>query len=304
MSLLPYILFNEDPLNSKKPDPDFEYESECAKECGFQTLLFSYEDLIRTGNAKSLDKLISATGQQPVIYRGWMLKPSVYEKLYSLLAQKNYCLINSPEQYKTCHYLPESLPFIKDHTPLTVFEKISGENNLEKVIERCAVFGNRAITIKDYVKSEKHHWETACFVPAACGKDKLRSSILRFMELRGSELNEGIVVREYVKLKDLAIHSKSGMPLAEEYRLFFINGHLLDAFNYWEEGDYAAEKPQLENFINVGEKIPSNFFTMDVAKKEDGSFIIMELGDGQVSGVPEAADKRKFFESIRKLYHS
>jgi hypothetical protein len=31
---------------------------------------------------------------------------------------------------------------------------------------------------------------------------------------------------------------------------------------------------------------------MDIAKKENGDWIILELGDGQVSGLPDNADKR------------
>ena len=40
----------------------------------------------------------------------------------------------------------------------------------------------------------------------------------------------------------------------------------------------------------------SNFLTMDVAQKKDGNWIIMELGDGQVSGLPDNADKVFFIK--------
>ena len=32
-------------------------------------------------------------------------------------------------------------------------------------------------------------------------------------------------------------------------------------------------------------KLESNFVTIDIARREDGKLIIMELGDGQVSGI-------------------
>ena len=34
-------------------------------------------------------------------------------------------------------------------------------------------------------------------------------------------------------------------------------------------------------------RIGSNLVTMDIARKEDGSLMIMELGDGQVSGLQQ-----------------
>lgn len=38
---------------------------------------------------------------------------------------------------------------------------------------------------------------------------------------------------------------------------------------------------------SVAAKVRSNFVTIDVARKEDGTLIIMELGDGQVSGLQQ-----------------
>ena len=37
----------------------------------------------------------------------------------------------------------------------------------------------------------------------------------------------------------------------------------------------------------MAEKIKSGFATMDLARREDGELIIMELGDGQVSGLQQ-----------------
>ncbi|MBL3657241.1 ATP-grasp domain-containing protein [Fulvivirga sediminis] len=46
--------------------------------------------------------------------------------------------------------------------------------------------------------------------------------------------------------------------------------------------------------------IKSNFFTMDVAKKTNGDWIIMELGDGQVAGLPDNADKEEFYHNLKQ----
>lgn len=83
------------------------------------------------------------------------------------------------------------------------------------LLEKTKVFGQKPVILKDYVKSEKHDWETACFVVNASDTDKLKKSITKLVELRDKYLNEGIAVREFIELNNLTIHSKSGMPLTE-----------------------------------------------------------------------------------------
>ena len=39
---------------------------------------------------------------------------------------------------------------------------------------------------------------------------------------------------------------------------------------------------------------------MDVAKKKDGDWIIMELGDGQVAGLPDNADRNEFYNNLKE----
>ena len=69
-------------------------------------------------------------------------------------------------------------------------------------------------------------------------------------------------------------------------------------FNYWDEGSYGETKPEIEEFIKLAKKIDSNFFTMDIAKKKNGKWIIMELGDGQVAGLPDNADTFEFYYNL------
>ncbi len=44
----------------------------------------------------------------------------------------------------------------------------------------------------------------------------------------------------------------------------------------------------------------SRFFTMDVAKRIDGKWMIIELGDGQVAGLPEKVDIIDFYQALLK----
>lgn len=294
-----YILFCESPFESNKVDEDFEDQFISAKESGFDTLLFSFDDLtsedrfsFATKRIRPSDKLVT------VIYRGWMLTPKQYLILYNDLLSKNYKLINSVVEYQNCHYLPDSLRFIEHRTPKTVHEKLINKGSIDLLIEKSKVFGQKPIILKDYVKSEKHDWETACFVPDASDSEKLKQSINKLVELRDKYLNEGIVVREFIELNDLTIHSKSGMPLTEEYRLFFCNKKLVGIYDYWEEGEYNLTKPDTAEFEEIAKSIDSIFFSMDIARQKNGELIIIELGDGQVAGLPDKTNRIDYYKKL------
>jgi hypothetical protein len=285
------ILFCEDVLKPNTVDEAFLEEYENAKINGFNIFLYNYEEK-STRKIKSIDKI------EEIIYRGWMLNQNQYELLYNDLLLKNYKLINTPAEYINCHYLPNSLQFINDFTPKTIFQKIENEESINILIEKAKIFFGKSVIIKDYVKSEKHYWETACFVEKSDDTEKLKQSINNFIKLREDTLNEGIVIREFVELKKLTNHSKSGMPLSEEYRLFFFKNELLCIYNYWEEGIYSNKFLDTDIFEVIAKKIGSNFFTMDIAKDKNGKNVIIELGDGQVSGIPGNESKYDFYKKL------
>nr|WP_232773566.1 ATP-grasp domain-containing protein [Brevibacillus sp. AF8] len=97
-------------------------------------------------------------------------------------------------------------------------------------------------------------------------------------------------------------HSQSNMPLSQEYRVFFLDGEPMYMENYWEEGQYDETLPDLKPFLEVAKKIKSRFFTMDIAKLENGSWTILELGDAQVSALPEQADRFEFFTRLKRNF--
>ena len=74
----------------------------------------------------------------------------------------------------------------------------------------------------------------------------------------------------------------------------------MTVYKYWDEGDYQNVEPIVEGFEEIIPKIKSNFFTMDIAKRKNGNWIIVELGDGQVAGLPDNADKDEFYDELKK----
>lgn len=54
-------------------------------------------------------------------------------------------------------------------------------------------------------------------------------------------------------------------------------------------------------FIEIASKVRSRFFTMDVAQQTDGQWIIVELGDGQVAGLPDESEAPEFYRQLAAI---
>lgn len=296
------ILFCSDPLNDKAVDMEYEHEFECARKLGLDVHLISLEALLDGELLRAAKRVPTFEAPEIFIYRGWMLKPSDYEQLYHALRKKKAILINSPAEYKNGHYFPYFYEAIQSSTPHSVWVEMEElENGLDVLFEKMRIFENKPVMIKDYVKSRKHEWEDACFIPDASDKQKVQFVVQNFIDRQGSELNGGIVVREFVQLEQISKHPKSGMPLSNEYRLFFLHHRLIACTEYWDEATYQEGAPDLEFFHALARGVTSRFFTMDIAKTACGEWTVIEIGDGQVSGLPSHANTEYFYRSLMEL---
>jgi hypothetical protein len=294
------LLFCSDQLAPRSPDPAYEAEVTVADQLNMPYALLDFEALVYDGDAaRAVRRVPSQAIPTPAIFRGWMLTPAQYSQLYEALADRGVSLVNDPAAYRHCHYLPEWYPLLADLTPKSVW--LAVEAALAPEARRAALqpFGNQPLLLKDFVKSRKHEWLEACYIPSALDDPVVERVIRRFVELQGPDLNEGLVFREFVALEPLGQHSKSAMPLTKEFRLFFLDGSLCFATAYWDEGDYQGALPPLDLFLAPAQRVQSRFFTMDVARGVDGRWLVIELGDGQVSGLPENADLLAFYTSIQ-----
>ncbi len=295
------IIFCSEPFLPAKPDSTYEKEVVASAKVGLVSDLINYEALVDQGKRSAAVRRVRAVEPPELaIYRGWMLTPEQYSVLFAALSERNLILINTPEQYKHCHYLPDSYSVIEHFTPPSVFLPYDEGFNIERVVELLAPFGDRPVVLKDYVKSRKHEWGEACFIPSASDRVAVEKVVNHFLELQGEEINGGLVFRQYVEFEPLARHSKSGMPLTKEFRIFFVAGKPVYSLAYWEEGDYRGVMPPKGLFADVARRVNSRFFTMDVAQGKGGDWMIVELGDGQVAGLAEHADVEQFYRNLKR----
>ncbi|MBN1562591.1 MAG: ATP-grasp domain-containing protein [Anaerolineae bacterium] len=283
------------------------YASEAAvcKSAGLNCALISYEALVYEQQpAQAVQYINEQTEPTLGLYRGWMLRPEQYTQLFDVLAAKGITLINTPAAYQHTHYLPESYDIIVSATPRSVWLPLANpaevdDTVLDDIMARLAPFGDRPVIVKDYVKSQKHYWHQACFIPAASDRDGVARVVRRFLALQGDDLNVGLVFREYVELEPLTTHAQSGMPLNKEFRVFVLDGEPILVTEYWTEGNYQNLVPSLAPLQDLMRSVKSRFFTMDVAQQQNGDWLVIELGDAQVAGLPERADPHAFYEAIK-----
>lgn len=292
------VLFCSDPRDRRRPDDQYADEAAVADRLAIPWAAVDH-DAVERGDT---DRAVRLVPEQPHpvvgLYRGWMMTVEQYGQFYRASEARGVRLVNDPAAYRHCHHLPESYPAIEGRTPRTIWLPGHGAFDLDAVMNLLRPFGNVPIILKDYVKSQKHAWAEACFIPSAADRVQVERVVRRFLDLQGPDLAGGLVFREFIEFEPVGRHPRSGMPLTLEYRIFFLDGQPLLVTPYWEGVAYEGDGPPIEQFTWLAGKVRSRFFTMDVAKKRDGDWLVVELGDGQVAGMPDDADVEAFYRGL------
>lgn len=278
------VLFPADYFDQNKPDDNFIKEYVAASENNLNVLLFSYDTFLEEEKLRLKgDTSLTCT----VIYRGWMLKPEKYAELYEKLQNVDLQLITTPSEYKRMHSFPEIYPeLIEDTAPMIVYddpEKIDYEQ-IRKTFRKCMV--------KDYVKSVKGTDFPKC-ISTEIGEDEFRSLIRKFLSYRGNLYTGGICIKEFLELKRYG-------EKTNEYRVFYCNNQAITISRNSGQPEYLPEPP--EALIQKYSNLNSPFYTVDYAETADGSWKIIEAGDGQVSGLSDFQNAESFYRKLSLIY--
>ncbi len=84
-----------------------------------------------------------------------------------------------------------------------------------------------------------------------------------------------------------------------EYRAFFMKGQLVTVSRNSNQSDKCPFVPN--NFVEKLTGLKSSFYTVDFAELDNGMWIIIEVGDGQVSGLSPSQYVFKFYDEIRNI---
>lgn len=140
--------------------------------------------------------------------------------------------------------------------------------------------------VKGRTNSRKSKWNTLMYA-----KDK--STAFKI----GSELSndpiigeQGLIYRKYVPLETFEI-GINGQPFTNEWRLFYYKGKLLSYGYYWSQAEDANSHYLSLKGIEFADEVANiakdytNFFVLDIARTEKGDWILVEVNDGQMSGL-------------------
>ena len=279
------ILFPSSYFSMEKVDEDLQKEYDAVLSTGlFDVALFGYDKFVNE------DKLIVKDVPEKMrlaVYRGWMLKPDQYKKLYEKLMDKNIRLITKPDEYERMHIFPNVYEYVKDDTAKMKIYPLNEELDIDKIKKSFNRF-----MVKDFVKSVK-----GTDFPKYFDKDTSKEDFDKWMkvfyEYRGSLLTGGICIKEYLDLK--RYDNKTN-----EYRVFYINHEIASVCRNSGQGNFTPEVP-LE-LIKKYRFLDSPYYTIDYAELDDGSFKIIEAGDGEVSGLSDNQDYEQYFRALFQCF--
>jgi hypothetical protein len=208
-----------------------------------------------------------------------------YKELEQDLKSNGSLLINSYDQHT---YIADIMNYYRDIEAFT-----------PKTFETWANLPEGKYVVKGRTNSRKFRWNTHMF---ANNKQDLIEVVRRLLDDEFIA-DQGLIVREYVPLRQID-EGLNGLPISNEYRLFFYKDQLLCSGFYWASHfNTFTNIPQdgLE-FAKKIAKIVSkntNFFVMDVAEKADGGWIVIELNDAQMSGL-SLCDPEVLYSNLKK----
>lgn len=175
--------------------------------------------------------------------------------------------------------------YLKDYTPETWFEY---------EFQHCKIDG--PFVIKGACNSRKHQWNTHMFAQDR-GELTNVASLLANDPLIGPQ---GLIYRKYIPLKEIERCPIYGQPFVNEWRFFFYKENLLTYDYYWTNCNAPEKFSITQDAIDLAKEIAAicsdhtNFFVLDLAEKADGGWILIEVNDGQMSGLSNNCPKKLY----------
>jgi ATP-grasp domain, R2K clade family 3 len=275
------LLFPSDPLNPRHADPHFVQEYVAARELDRATALLDH-DLAAGGDAAGAVSKVPAGAD--AVYRGWMLRCEDYAAVAIALGARGTTLRTGPDQYRRAHELPGWYASLEEFTPASAWTE--GPSRDEFDVVRTSM-GSGPAVLRDYTKSMKHYWHEAMFIPEIADADAAWEVAARFLELRADSFVGGLVLRRFEAFT------------GAEVRTWWVNGHCALTTAHPDTPDGSPiEGPDTGPIRDAVAGLDLPFVTVDFAKRRDGVWRVVELGDGQVSDRPASTTASEFIAAL------
>ena len=216
-----------------------------------------------------------------------------YEELENDVEAVGGMLINSYNHHRYVAHLPYWYHSVSDFTPKTFFRFADADSD-----------GTYPFVLKGTTNSRKNLWKTHMFASNKEEMEKVWENLLNDSMIGEQE----IVFREYEKFKSYGV-AIGDLPITKEFRIFMYGDKVLARGFYWASHPEVIEehKPdtneipdELINSISAAVKGHINFWVMDVAQREDGVWRLVELNDGQMSGL-SCVNSDELYSNLAKV---
>ncbi|HEY1178071.1 MAG TPA: ATP-grasp domain-containing protein [Phytomonospora sp.] len=281
---MPAAIFCRDPLTPGKADPHFAPAAAAFREAGAAVALIDHDALVAGDAAGAVRRV--PVGLGAAWYRGWMVTAAQYRALSKALEGRGCVLLTDAAAYRTAHELPGWYPGFAEVTPASGWLPHTPGEPLTGLDAIAASLGTTAAIVKDHVKSCKHEWDTACFVPDVTDGAALHRVASAFVGLRGDDLAGGVVLRAF---EDFVPPADGG----GEARVWWLDGEPV-AVTAHPDTPANRPEPDLGAVRGPVSRLPARFVTTDMALRTDGVWRVVEVGDGQVSDLRQGADLGAF----------
>ncbi|MFD9844066.1 ATP-grasp domain-containing protein [Streptomyces parvus] len=281
------FLFCADPLRASRPDPQFADDLAAARAAGGRIALLDHDALLAGDAAGAVARVARDSG--PYWYRGWMIPSARYAELEAALGARGCSLLTDAVGYRRAHELPGWYAEFDGLTPHSVWRAaVPGDPppSADELAGIAAPLGPGPGIVKDFVKSRKHEWDEACYVPELADRVQLASVVGRFLELQGDFLAGGLVLRAF-----------EPFVAGGEARVWWVDGEAVLVTAHPDTPD-RHPVPELPSVREAVGRLGLRWVTTDLALREDGVWRVVEVGDGQVSGVPVGAETGELFAAL------
>ncbi|CAM3373094.1 ATP-grasp domain-containing protein [Stackebrandtia soli] len=279
------VLYCNDPVWPRRVDAHFAAEYRLVRELGGDSRLIDHDAIARG----DVDAAIGAVphGLGTIRYRGWMMTSPQYTALYEGLQARGATLATDPEQFRAAHEFPGWYAHFASVTPVSVWS--SGVPDAAELFALAGRLPGRRAMVKDYVKSRKDH-PGAFLIPNTKDESTLDTVVSTFVDLQGADLCGGVVLRSFEDFEGVG-------DRAYESRIWWYEGVPVVIGPHPDHPNVTVA-PELGAIAPLVASFPSRFITTDLARRADGTWRLIEVGDAQVSDFPRGTDIRPLLRAL------
>lgn len=255
------------------------------------------ESIMEESELRAAEKVFLTFRERAKIVKGDLVigRYSVLPYFKELQNEVDYVgatLINSLKQHRYIADLRNWVEDLRELTPKTWYR-------LEEVDEPGPY------VLKGKTNSRKDDWKTHMFAADIQAAGQVYWKLATDGLIGGEK--QDIYVRKFVPLKTLLV-GLNNLPVSVEFRFFCAFGEVICGAFYWS--NYVDDLPEVpdvnqvpkaflqEVLRRIGDRAP--FVVVDVALTAAGEWIVVELNDGQMSGLSEN-DPNLLYEGLLKV---